>query len=143
MTTERKLNEATGELVAGLQYAGNLAVKHKRPFGLMADVDGNWFMVFDTDPTPDDVPPARPNNLPPVDADGVVLNPVDKKWYRKDFETMNTYAGVSISSVPPGGAVRFYPDGHSSSTDNTFVINLTGNQRTVTINGITGRISVQ
>lgn len=142
MVSESKLNEAAGELVSGLQYAGNLAIQYQRPFGLEADVGGNWFKVFDTAPYPDDVPPARPDNKPPVDADGVVLNPVDKKWYIKDFDTMKTYEGVHIDSVPPGGEIRFYPDGHSSSSDNTFVLSLAGNQRTITVNGTTGRISV-
>ena len=142
MVSETKLNEATGELVSGLQYAGSLAIQYQRPFGLEADVGGNWFKVFDTAPYPDDVPPARPDNKPPVDADGVVLNPVDKKWYIKDFDTMKTYEGVHIDFVPPGGEIRFYPDGHSSSSDNTFVLSLAGNQRTITVNGTTGRISV-
>ena len=141
IVTEARLNEAAGELVSGLQYAGNLAVKYQRPFAVQADVDGNWFRVFDTDPSPDSVPPARPNNDPPVDADGVVLNPLDKKWYQKDFDDMKTYEGVKITSVPTGGEICFYPDGHSDSSDNTFVLGLAGNQRTITVDGTTGRIS--
>ena len=125
VVTEARLNEATGELVSGLQYAGSLAVQHQRPFGLMADVDENWFKVFDyqykTDPNP------HHDSEPPVDVYGVVLNPLDKKWYTKDFDTMTTYDGVHINSVPAGGEIRFYPDGHSSSSDNTFVLDLDGN----------------
>jgi type II secretion system protein H len=143
IVAESKLNGAAGELVSGLQYARNLAVLYARPFGLKADVSENRFNVFDTDPYPDDVPPARPDNKPPVDADGVVLNPMDKKWYRKDFDTMNTYEGVRITSAPAGGQLLFYPDGHSSSSDSTFVLNLAGDQRTITVNGFTGRISIQ
>ena len=147
MITEARLNEAAGELVSGLQYAGSLAVQHQRPFGLMADVDENWFKVFDhrykddTNPHHDCWP--DPACDPRVDAYGVVLNPMDKKWYRKDFDTMKTYEGVRITSVPEGGEIRFYPDGHSSSSDNTFVLSFGGNQRTITINGTTGRVSVQ
>ena len=143
MVAESKLNGAAVELVSGLQYARNLAVQYKRPFGLKAVVNENWFNVFDTDPYPDDVPPARPDNKPPVNADGVVLNPIDKKWYIKDFDTMNTYEGVSITSAPAGGQLLFYPDGHSSSSDSAFVLNLAGDQRTITVNGFTGIISVQ
>jgi Tfp pilus assembly protein FimT len=73
MVAESKLNEATGELVSGLQYARNLAIQYERPFGLKADVSENWFNVFDTNPYPDDVPPARPDNKPPVDAYGVTF----------------------------------------------------------------------
>lgn len=141
MVTEAKLNEATGELVSGLQYAGNLAVRYQRPFGLRANVGGNWFRIFDkqykTDPHP------HHDSVPPVDAKGVVLNPVDKKWYVKDYDTMGTYEGVRITSVPPGNEICFYPDGHCSSSDKTFVLAYGGDQRTITVNGITGRISVQ
>jgi Tfp pilus assembly protein FimT len=143
MLTEEKLNEAAGELVSGLQYAGSLAIQYHRPFGLKANVSGNWFKVFDTNPYPDTVPPARPNNVPPVNEDAIVLNPLDKKWYIRDFDEMESYQGVRITSVPAGGEIRFYPDGHSSSSDNTFVVSLDGNQKTITVNGNTGRISVQ
>lgn len=138
---ETRLNEATGELVAGLQYAGNLAIKYQRPFGVQASSSGNWFRIFDdqykTDPNP------HHDYTPPVDAYGVVVNPVDKKWYEKDFDTMKTYEGVTMTSVPAGGEICFYPDGHSSSSDNTFVLSYAGDQRTITVNGTTGRISVQ
>jgi len=141
MVTEARLNEAAGELVSGLQYAGSLAVQHQRPFGLMADVNENWFKVYDyqykTDPEP------HHDYVPPVDVYGVVLNPVDKRWYIKDFDTMKTYEGVRITSVSDGGEIRFYPDGHSSSSDSTFVLSHGGNQRTITVNGTTGRVSVQ
>ena len=143
MITESKLNEATGELVSALQYAGILAVQYQRPFGLKADADDNWFKVFDTSPYPDTVPPAQPSNEPPVNEDAIVLNPLDKKWYIKDFDDMGSYQGVHITSVPAGGEIRFYPDGHSSSSDNTFVLSLAGDQKTITVNGTTGRISVQ
>jgi len=139
LITETKLNEAAGELVSGLQYAGNLAVQHQRPFGLMADVDGNWFRVFDyqykDDPNP------YHDNVPPVDAYGVVLNPIDKQWYIKDFDTIKNYAGIDIASAPAGGEIRFFPDGHSWSSDNTFVLNYGNRQRTVTVDGTTGRVN--
>ena len=141
MTIQTRLNEATGEVVAGLQYARNLAVKHQRPFGLIADVDGNWFRVFDYQHRNDS--DSHHDYDPPVDANGVVLNPLDKKWYMKDFDTMTEYGGVKVNSVPAGGEVCFYPDGHSSGTDNTFVLSYGEDQRTITVNGTTGRISVQ
>lgn len=143
MINENKLNEAAGELVVGLQFAGNLAIRYQRPFGLKAEVTGNWFKVFDTSPYPDTVPPAQPNNKPPVNEDAIVLNPLDKKWYIKDFDDIGSYQGVKITTVPIGGEVRFYPDGHSSASDTTFVVSLEGNQKTITVNGTTGRISVQ
>ena len=137
---ETKLNEAAAELVSGLQYAGNLAVIHQRPFGIKADVAGNWFRVFDnqykTDPAP------HHDGDPPVDAYGVVLNTFDKKWYEMDFDTLGNYEGVAITTIPAGDEVHFYPDGHSGETDSIFVLSLTEEQRTIIIDGFTGRITV-
>ena len=98
--------------------------------------------MFDTAPYPEAVPPERPDNKPPVNADAVVMNPVEGKWYTKDFDSMSNYEGVSITSVPAGGEIRFFPDGHSDSSDNNSVLTLDGNQRTITVNGTTGRVSV-
>jgi Tfp pilus assembly protein FimT len=140
---DNKLEGSAGELVAGLQYAGNLAVQYQRPFGLSADVAGNWFKVFDTSPSPNPTPPARPDNIPPVDENGVVLNPFDKTWYVRDFDTMDIYKGVQITSIPSGGTVQFYPDGHSGVIDSVFSISYGGKQKTITVNGTTGLITVQ
>ncbi len=141
MVTGARLNEATGELVSGVHYARNLAVTHQRPFGLMADVAGNWFRVFDYQYMTDGSP--HHDGTPPVDAYGVVLNPMDKTWYIRDFDTTKTYEGVKLNSVPTGGVISFYPDGHSSSTDTVFVLGYGEEQRTVTVDGTTGQISVQ
>ena len=140
--TEAKLNEAAAELISGLQYAGSLAVKYQRPFGVKATVEasGNWFRVFDDQYKADSSP--HHTFDPPVDAYGVVLNPMDKKWYTKDFDTMKTYEGVKITSVPAGEEISFYPDGHSGSSDKTFGLSFGGEQRTITVNGTTGRVSV-
>jgi len=141
MIAEARLNEAAGELICGLHYAENLAVQHQRPFGLNADVAANRFKVFDYQYKNDSNP--HHDYLPPVDAYGVVLNPMDKKWYTKDFDTMETYGGEHLTSVPASGEIRFYPDGHSSSSDSQFILSLDGNQRTITVDGTTGRVSVQ
>ena len=138
---EARLNEATGELVSGLHYAQSLAVTHQRPFGLTANVSENWFRVFDHRFSADANP--HHNETPPVDGYGVVLNPVDKNWYLLDFDTTRPYEGVSIASAPAsGGMISFYPDGHSSSVDSVFVLSFGGEQRTITVDGTTGRISV-
>ena len=47
MIQETRLNEAAAELVSGMQYAGNLAVRYRRPFGFQADAAGRWFKVYD------------------------------------------------------------------------------------------------
>ena len=137
---EAKLNEATGELVAGLEYARNLAVSYQRPFGLKADTGLNTFAVLDARYESDPLPHHADD--PPVDSQGVVLNPLEKTWYEKDFNTMTEYTGVAITAAPVGGVIYFYPDGHSDSSDNTFTLTLEGEQRTVTVNGTTGCISV-
>ena len=138
---EARLNEATGELVSGLHYAQSLAVTHQRPFGLAANVAENWFRVFDhkyrTDASP------HHSETPPVDGYGVVLNPVDKNWYMLDFDSTPRYEGVSIDSAPAsGGMISFYPAGHSAVSDSVFVLGFEGEQRTITVDGTTGKISV-
>ena len=137
-----RLNEGAGELVSGLQYARSLAVIHQRPFGLLADVGGNWFRVFDYQYRNDGNP--HHGGTPPVDAYGVVLNPFDKKWYWVDFDTSQTSEGVSIDAVPvpTGGMISFYPDGHSSVSDSTFVLSYGGDSKTISVDGTTGRIKV-
>jgi prepilin-type N-terminal cleavage/methylation domain-containing protein len=140
MVTESRLNEATGELVSGLQYARNLAVTHHRVFGVMADVGQNWFRVFDHQ-YKDDANPHH-GEIPPVDGYGVILHPVDKAWYIKDFDTIRRYDGVKLQSVPAGGLIVFYPAGHSSSSDLIFVLALGDELRTVTVDGTTGQIRV-
>ena len=140
MMTEARLNEAAREMVCGLQYAQSLAVIHQRPFGLKADVDENWFRVFDYKYR-DDITPHH-DKTPPVDVYGVVINPLDKNWYIVDLDTSHTYEGVSIASVPTGGAVSFHPDGHSSSDDSLFVLSFGGESKTITVDGTTGKIRV-
>jgi len=60
-----------------------------------------------------------------------------------DFDTTRTYEGVSIVSAPAsGGMISFYPDGHSSVSDSIFVLGFGGEQRTITVDGTIGKISV-
>ncbi|MGD8372350.1 MAG: hypothetical protein PVF76_03475 [Syntrophobacterales bacterium] len=141
MITQARLNDAAAELVAGIQYARDLSVTHQRVFGLTADVGGNWFKVVDHK-YKDDANPHH-DSVPPVDTYGLLLHPVDKTWYSKDFDNSATHEGVSIDGVPASGAIFFYPDGHSSEGDSVFVLAFKGNQKTITVDGITGRISVQ
>ena len=140
MVTESRLNEAAREMVSGLQYAQSLAVTHQRPFGLKADVDGNWFRLFDYQ-YKDDTNPHH-DAVPPVDSYGVVLNPVDKSWYSVNFDTAQTSKGVSIDSAPTDGIISFHPDGHSSLDDSVFVMSFGGDTRTITVDGTTGKIRV-
>lgn len=139
--TEARLNEAARELVSGLQYAQSLAVTHQRPFGLKADVDGNWFRVFDYRYRDDGNP--HHDETPPVDGYGVVINPLDKNWYIVDLDTIHTYEGVNIEAAPSNGMISFYPDAHSSIDDSIFVLSFGGDARTITVDGTTGKIRVE
>ena len=141
MMTEARLNEAAREMVSGLQYAQSLAVIHQRPFGLKADVDGNWFRVFDYRHRDDSNP--HHDETPAVDAYGVVINPLDKNWYLVDLDTTHTYEGVNINAAPTDGMISFYPDGHSSSDDSFFVLTYGGDTKTITVDGTTGKIRVE
>ncbi len=137
MIRETRLNEATAELVSGMRYAGNLAVRYGRPFGIQADAAGHWFRVFDNRYRSDPAPHTDQN--PPVAANGVVLNPSDKSWYLMDFDDLENYRGVTFT----GAEIVFYPDGHSSSSDTTMAVSLGDDGRTIAIDGTTGRIRIQ
>jgi len=134
---ETRLNEAAAELVSAMQYAGDLAVRYRRPFGFQADADGRWFKVCDNRYAADTS--AHPAADPPATAYGVVLHPIEKNWYQHDFDDRENYQGVTFSSVQ----IVFYPDGHSSASDTTITVSLGSNQRAITVDGATGRIKVQ
>lgn len=137
MVQETRLNEAAAELVSGMQYAGNLAIRYRRPFGFQADAAGHWFKIYDNRYAADATEHAAAD--PPVTAYGVVLNPIDKSWYVHDFDDMENYRAVTFTSAQ----IVFYPDGHSASSDTVVTVSLGGRQRTITVDGATGRISVQ
>jgi prepilin-type N-terminal cleavage/methylation domain-containing protein len=140
MVQETRLNEAAAEIVSGMQYAGNLAVRYRRPFGFQADATGHWFKIYDNRYADDDT--AHTAADPPVTAYGVVLNPLDKNWYLRDFDDMENYRAVTFTSTQ----IVFYPDGHSTdpaAPNPTVMVSLGGSQRTITVDGATGRISVQ
>jgi Tfp pilus assembly protein FimT len=137
MVQETRLNEAAAEIVSGIQYAGNLAVRYRRPFGFQADAAGHWFKIYDNRYAADAA--AHTASDPPVTSYGVVLNPIDKSWYQRDFDDMENYRGVTFTSAQ----IVFYPDGHSGNSNTTVTVSLGGGQRTITVNGMTGRINVQ
>ena len=137
MVQETRLSEAAAEIVSGMQYAGNLAVRYRRPFGFQADAAGRWFKIFDNRYAADAT--AHTADEPPVTTYGVVLNPLDKNWYIRNFAAMENYLAVTFTSA----TIVFYPDGHSASSDTTVTVGLGSRQKTITVDGMTGRISVQ
>lgn len=134
---ETQLNEAATELVSGMQYAGNLAVRYRRPFGFRADAAGRWFRIYDNRYAGD--ASAHTDQDPPVTAYGVVLNPLDKSWYIRNFADMENYRAVTFTDA----TIVFYPDGHSASSDTTVTVSLGNRQKTITVDGTTGRIHTQ
>ncbi|MBI9089380.1 MAG: GspH/FimT family pseudopilin [Desulfobacterium sp.] len=141
LLAEKRLIQASTELVLGLDYARSLAVSRRRPFCVRANIGGNWFRVVDalyaTDPFP------HHGNDPPLSAFGLVLNPLDKHWYEVDFDRGELHGTVTLTAVPLGNEVCFYPDGHTGSADTAMSLTCAGTTRTITINGMTGQISVQ
>ena len=148
MVQETRLNEAAAELVSGMQYAGNLAIRYRRPFGFQADAAGHWFKIYDgryaalTAAEAAALTAAVPPVDPPVTAYGVVLNPIDKSWYLRDFDDMENYRAVTFT-ITPSATIVFYPDGHSGNSNTVVTVSLGGRQRTIEVDGATGRISVE
>ena len=164
MVSEAKLNGAATELVTALEYAKSLAVRYQKPFDVRAyrhdysTAKANQFVVRDVQYIGDTG--MHLDAVPPVYTYGCVFNPLDKKPYIIDFNDIQAalvgvitpirqYEGVDIVSVPGGGTdgiVRFYPDGHCSDPAgpaNTYVLSYAGSQKTITVEGATGRITVQ
>ncbi len=133
------LRGAVSELVNGLAYAADLAATYQRPFGVRAASGSTAFDVFDVRYAGD--ASAHTNETPPVAAWGVVLHPVDRRWYTVDFRSLSNLEDAVISKAPAAGSVVFHPGGNASSLSNLFVVSAGGETGTVTVNGVTGRIS--
>jgi len=139
---DSKLSSAGRIMVSGIEYTANLSIRYKRPFQFEADVNTNSFQIKDTAPYPDATPSTiRLNNLPPVNDDDIIFNTLSGTWYVVDFATTGNFDGVSIDSGP--AALTFYPDGHSTYADSLYVLSFGQRSNTITVNGISGRISVE
>ncbi len=138
---DSKLSSAGRIMVSGIEYTANLSIRYQRPFQFEADTNTNSFQIKDTAPYPNSTSGTiRLNNLPPVNDDDIIFNTLSGTWYVVDFATTGNFDGVSIDSGP--AALKFYPDGHSTYTDSQYVLSFGGRSNTITINGISGRISV-
>jgi len=157
MANQTKLNNAAWELVMAFQYTQTLAIEYQRPFQLKVfrASSKNQFLIKDHTSSLDDS--GHPDAVPPLYTYHRVYNPMDKKPYIIDFDdvqaavagevtTREEYRGVTIDSVPGGGSdavINFYPDGHSGSSDSVVVMSLGSMARTITVDGITGKVSVE
>jgi prepilin-type N-terminal cleavage/methylation domain-containing protein len=140
MNSESKLNSAASEVVSAIHFARNLSLTYQRVFYFRAKTPDNVIQVGDlkykNDPNP------HLNDDPPVLNNGLVLNPLTKLKYDLDFDTLSDLEGVNITSAPAGEYIYFYPDGHSSEADSTIVLSYSNQQRTITVDGYTGKTTL-
>jgi Tfp pilus assembly protein FimT len=140
MNSERKLISATDEVITAIHLSQNLAVQYQRVFYFRAKQTENIIQVGDlrykNDPNP------HPSDDPPVLNNGIVLNPLTKIKYDLDFDTLSELEGVNITSAPAGEYIYFYPDGHSSEADSIIVLSYSNQQRTITVDGYTGKTTL-
>ena len=157
IANQTKLNSAAWELISAFQYAQTMAIEYQRPFQVKVfrSSGRNQFLVKDHQYESD--ASAYPNNDPPIYSWGRIYHPVDKKPYIIDFDdvqssvagevsTREEFRGVTIDSVPGGGndaEIVFYPDGHSGNSDSVVVMSLGSETKTITVDGYTGKVSVQ
>lgn len=135
-----KLSAAARIMVAGIETTANLSIRYQRPFQFKTDTAANSFEIRDMAPYPDTSAGIRLNNQPPVNAMGIVFNSVTGTWYQVDLDDVGNFDGVLIDSGP--AALIFYPDGHAAYTDSQYVLSLGDLENIITVNGISGRISV-
>jgi len=157
MASQAKLNSAAWELVTAFQYAQTVAIEYQRPFQVKVFLASsrNQFSVKDHQYEED--ASAYPGSDPPLYTYGRVYHPVDKKPYTIDFDdvesgisgevsTREEFRGVTIDSIPgsgPDAEIVFYPDGHSGNSDSVVVVSLGSETRTITVDGFTGKVTVE
>jgi len=141
LLSDSKLSSASTIMVSAIETTASLSIRYQRPFRFEADAITNTVQIKDTAPFPDETAGTiRLNNQPPVNGDDIVFNSLAGTWYVVAFAATGNFDGVSIDSGP--AAVTFFPDGHTTYTDSHYVLSLGDLSHTITINGISGRISV-
>ena len=136
-----KLASASRIMVGGIETTANLSIRYGRPFKFTMDTSTNSFDIRDTAPYPDTSASVRRNNQPPVNAASIVFNGATGSWYEVDLDALSSLEGIKIDSGPE--ELTFYPDGHSIYTDSQYVLSFGDQKKTITINGINGRILVE
>ncbi len=136
-----KLDSAAAELVSSLEYAGSLAIRYRRPFLVTVSQRYSAFAAIDSRYEGD--MSDHPDADPPVWAFGIVAHPVDRSRYLIDFNATERFEGVRISAIKGASSIRFYPEGHCSTEATSITVTYGGDSRTVSIDGITGRVTVR
>jgi Tfp pilus assembly protein FimT len=141
MIEESRLNAAAREMVSAINYTVALAVRHQRPFGFEANAANNTYQVYDQRYKTDSSPHLDAD--PPVTANGIVQDPVKKTWLQIDLDISDSYSGVSITAVPSGNNVVFYPDGHSGDSNVQWELTYGNRLVTLFLDSTTGRLQTQ
>lgn len=137
-----KLDSATAELSSAIEYAGSLAVRYRRPFLVTIWRNRNRIRVIDSR-FEHDLTNDHPDADPPVWKRGIVAHPVEKTRYVIDYDDIERFEGVDITAITGEEEIYFYPDGHCSTEATKIALAYGGGSRTVYIDGVTGRVTVQ
>ena len=140
-----KLNGAGEKLLSDIRYAKRLAMTNHRIYGILFDIPGNSYTVYDYgDPPP--APVEEPFPLPVENP----YRPGDPEGLRVDYDNNEYYNGIGIISAVFGGTneLKFDPFGVPYDGDNaelaangSVVINYRGNDFTITVIPRTGKVS--
>ncbi len=138
-----KLNGAGEKLLSDIRYAKRLAMTNHRIYGILFDVPGNSYTVYDYgDPPP--APAEEPFPLP-VEDPYRPGNPLTV-----DYDEDRYYNGIGITSAVFGetNELKFNPFGVPYDGDNaelaangSVVINYRGNDFAITVIPRTGKVS--
>jgi len=140
-TRDQHLSRACQVLVSGIETTRSLSKRYQRPFKLTLSVADNAFSVVDTVPYPSAIPPQQLDNIPPVNAEGVVWHPLSNSWYTIDFDTLPGLENVTVLSGPV--KLTFDGIGNAQIADVDYVLSAGGQTRTIRVSGISGRIAIQ
>jgi len=140
-----KLNGAGEKLLSDIRYAKRLAMTNHRIYGILFDVPGNSYTVYDYgDPPP--APVEEPFPLPVEDP----YRPGDPQGLRVDYDDNKYYNGIEIISAVIGetNELKFSPFGVYYDGDNAELaddgrveLGYRGNDFVITVTPRTGKAS--
>ena len=137
---DTRLVSACRVMAGGMEVAAGLSKRYQRPFSVSTDMGLNQFKIIDTAPFPNTTATVRLDNIPRVNADDVVFNPALDQWYVIGLAGLIGMDGIRITAAP--ASLTFYPDGHSTQSDSHFVLTLGELTRTLTVDAVSARVSI-